>query len=106
MKKSGLADSPFFTPPSPVVPPQEAASEKVSAAKSERNNERTIFRSEKRTVSLPMKRRKRRYSFELYEDQITQIKRLKYEAEMAGERLFLSDIVCQALDAYFQNKAI
>ena len=69
-------------------------------------NERTIFRTHEqpngRTVVAPKRRTTRRYSFEFYEDQILRLKQVKFEAEMRGEVLYLSDIVRQALDRYFE----
>jgi hypothetical protein len=83
---------------------------------SERNSERTIFRTEqrsqqrteKRTVKktkpqLPIKRQTRRYSFEFYDDQLTRLRQLKIEAEMRGERIVLSVMVRDALDAYLKK---
>lgn len=78
----------------------DAESERISERKTVRNSERT----ENRTLSLPEKRRATRYSFEFYEDQIVKIKRLKYEAEQAGQKVSLSDIARQALDEYLADK--
>ena len=102
--KSGLADSPFFT--KPVIPsPKPEANGRTVERNTERSNERTIFRSEKRTADLPTKRLTKRYSFEFYEDQLMKLKQLRYQAEMDGKRISLSDIVRQALDDYLQKKA-
>lgn len=73
--------------------------------KPERTEVRTEFRSEKRSVSLPTKRLTRRYSFEFYDDQITEIKRLKHELDMAGERVSMSDIVRKALDSFLNKNS-
>jgi hypothetical protein len=102
MKKSGLADSPFFSPPAskPIQEGENRTTERIS----ERTESRTDNRSEKRTDALPTKRRTKRYSFEFYEDQLIKLKHLKYEAEMGGKILTLSDIVRVALDAYLQDK--
>lgn len=62
---------------------------------------RSEDRPEERTVLLPVKRRTKRYSFEFYEDQISEIKRIKIETEMIGENIALSEIVREALDHYF-----
>ena len=100
MKKSGLADSPFFQP---VV----TSSTKTVAQdifESERFSERKTERTEKRTLPLPEKRRTTRYSFEFYDDQIMKIKRLKFEAEQTGQKITLSDIARQALDEYLKDK--
>ena len=72
----------------------------------ERTEFRTEMRSEKRTVTLPYKRRTKRYSFEFYEDQLIVLKRLKYEAEMTGERVNLSDFAREALDEYLKAKGL
>lgn len=105
MKKSGLADSPFFK----AIETEEARStdsQTIFTAEpiSERNSERTETRAEYRTLPLPTKRRSTRYSFEFFEDQIVKIKRLKFEAEQAGQKLSLSDIARQALDDYLADK--
>jgi len=120
MKKTGLADSPFFqhSPPltvgsaQQVIHPPETErktvrkSERVNTRSPERPNEkpndRTDNRSEKRTPDVPTKRLTKRYSFEFYEDQVTQLKQLKYRAELRGESTTLSAIVRHALDLYLQ----
>jgi hypothetical protein len=134
MKSSGLADSPFFKPStplseppkpesSPVVYSQKAAqanntSDSVQISKStdeqldERNSERKIERtefrtenrSEKTTSLFPRKRRSTRYSFEFYEDQILKLKAMKHEAEMNGEKVTLSDLAREALDQFLDHK--
>jgi len=68
-----------------------------------RANQRTEYRSEKRSVQLPVKRRTKRYSFEFYDDQISHIKRIKIETELAGENISLSEVVREALDYYFET---
>ena len=70
----------------------------------ERNSERTVFRSENRTVSLPLKRRTKRYSFEFYEDQLMRLKQLKLQTEMSGENVALSEMVRTALDEFLRDK--
>jgi hypothetical protein len=65
---------------------------------------RKCVRSEKRTVNLPIKRRTKRYSFEFYEDQLIQLKKLKYQAEMTGEQITQSDMVREALDLYLKER--
>lgn len=96
-KKSGLADSPFFSN-SPQTPERHTAVV-YSNEKTERKTERT----ENRTPPLPDKRRTKRYSYEFFEDQIMAVKRLKYEADMAGERVSQSDFVRDALDRYLEH---
>jgi hypothetical protein len=69
----------------------------------ERNTVRKSARSEIRSVDVPVRRRTKRYSFEFYEDQIIRLRQIKIETEMKGESIFLSDIVRQALDEYFEK---
>ena len=61
-------------------------------------------RTEIRTVQKPTKRLTRRYSFEFFDDQINKLRRLKYKAEIRGERLTLSDMARQALDNYLETR--
>jgi hypothetical protein len=104
MKKTGLADSPFFAAtPQTLAPVRE---EQAIFSQSERNTERTEIRSEKRTVELPTKRRTTRYSFEFYEDQLMRLKQLKYQAEVEGKKVFLSDFVREAVELYLKDKGI
>ncbi|MCB9437319.1 MAG: hypothetical protein H6673_10065 [Anaerolineales bacterium] len=100
MKKSGLADSPFFQ--DATQGGHEVYTRSAPARKSEPTEVRTENRSEKRPV-LPTRRLARRYSFEFYDDQIQTLKRLKFEAESQGQRLTLSDLVREALDQYLQR---
>lgn len=116
MKKSGLADSPFFshanTSPVEVLNNAGENSERTVERNPEQTNERTVFRSETRTTerahdrteTLPFKRRTKRYSFEFYEDQLFQLKRLKYESELSGKNASLSEFVRHALDLYLQDE--
>jgi hypothetical protein len=71
--------------------------------KSVRNSDRSEIRTKKRTVDLPVRRTTKRYSFEFYEDQILRLRKIKIEAGLEGESIFLSEIVRRALDEYFQN---
>jgi hypothetical protein len=102
MKKTGLADSPFFSP----TPPKrdEQANDRTGERISERSQNRTDFRTEKRTDDLPAKRRTKRYSFEFYDDQLIKLKHLKYQAEIEGKSISLSEIVRQALDSYLKDR--
>ena len=91
------------TPGTPVIVPNE------------RNSARTVFRSEERselrsenrtvatpTMTLPVRRQPRRYSFEFYDDQLAKLRQLKLQADMRGERIILSEMVRQALDRYLE----
>jgi hypothetical protein len=72
---------------------------------SERTEIRPENRSEMRSVRIPIKHKRltRRYSFEFYDDQITQVKGIKHDLDMAGERVSMSDIVRDALDEYLNK---
>ena len=69
-----------------------------------RTEEHAEIRSELRTVSLPIKRRTKRYSFEFYDDQIQQIRLIKIQTEIDGETIAMSEIVRQAVDQYLNKK--
>lgn len=91
----------------PIQKPEKSKPE-IQIVATERNSERTEFRTENRSVSpvplFPSKRRSTRYSFEFYEDQILKLKALKHKAEMRGEKVTLSDIAREALDLYLKDK--
>lgn len=87
-------------------PTKEAQSERNTDRSSERTELRTEVRSENRSVTLPLKRRTKRYSFEFYEDQIVKLKQLKIQAEMDGESITLSDMARIAMDEYLQDKQV
>jgi hypothetical protein len=89
------------TPPAPIRP--LPAEERTIERSSVRSENRTEKRTEIRTVELPIRRPARRYSFEFYDDQIVEMKRLKHEAEMRGEKVSLSDIARQAIDVYLER---
>ena len=63
----------------------------------------TEKRSEKRPVRLPIKRRTKRNSFEFYEDQLDEIKKIKIETELDGASISQSEIVREAIDFYFKT---
>ena len=104
MKKSGLADSPFFTLPSQR--PQIVEHENPMPVENEQKSERTEIRSEKRTPIRTRKRRTIRYSFQFYEDQISKLKQLKYQSEIAGDNLNLYDLAREAFDQYLKDKSV
>lgn len=108
MKKSGLADSPFFQTSSTSLDKGREVFDAASTARSnERTNEdanvRTENRSLFRTVDLPQKRLTKRYSFEFYEDQIIALKQLRVRAELDGRNLNLSQLVRHALDLFLEQ---
>ena len=69
----------------------------------ERNTVRKSERTDIRSVSVPVRRLTKRYSFEFFEDQLIRLRQIKIEAEMKGESIFLSQIVRQALDEFFDK---
>jgi len=104
-KPSGLADSPFFS----SEPSSTPASVSVFQGETRQPNEgecteiRTDNRATER-LNIPIKRRTKRYSFEFYDDQLLKLKTLKHRAEMRGERVYLSDMVREALDYYLRDR--
>ena len=78
---------------------QSEKNERISVRKSDSSE----IRSEKRTVDLPIRRTTKRYSFEFYEDQILRLRKIKIEAGLEGESIFLSEIVRRAMDEYFEK---
>ena len=91
------------------IKPRLTGKEDVSPDRSEirtenRTEEHAEIRSELRTVSLPIKRRTKRYSFEFYDDQIQQIRLIKIQTEIDGETIAMSEIVRQAVDQYLNKK--
>jgi hypothetical protein len=105
MRKSGLADSPFFTPLSSPMQAENSGLQK-SERPSERTEKRTVYRAENRSESLPTKRRTKRYSFEFYQDQLDTLKRLKARCAQSGEQITLSEIVRHALDRYLRDQQL
>ncbi len=94
-------------PPSPE--PQPAVSEtRPKAVPSRRSPERPNERTPKRAHATPNartgdrlpRRSVKRYSFELYDDQIEHVKRLALEDQLRGGTLNMSVIVRQAIDRY------
>jgi hypothetical protein len=99
-----LQDTGFFrraktAEPTPVSPaPVELMAENRTPERAmTRTGERTVERPPART---PVRRRARRYSFEIYEDQIERVKRLALEDQLRGGTLNQSEIVRSALDHY------
>lgn len=101
-KKSGLADSPFFVSPTVVSPKTETpsdANERTPVRTPERSNTRTVERVNARTSE----RKIIRHSFQIYEDQLEQMRKLVAMKAMAGEKLQLADIAKVALDDYLNH---
>ena len=93
---ASLPDTPKTVPvPSPSSTNQvERESERINERKTERVTER---------LSLPIKRKARRQSFEIYDDQMTILKQMKREAEDKGENLPTSVLVREAIDLYLKK---
>jgi len=82
---------------------KEKEAERTEPRSEKRTEIRSEYRSEKRTVRFPVKRQTKRYSFEFFEDQISEIKKIKIETELEGENISMSEIVREALDHYFET---
>jgi hypothetical protein len=111
MKKSGLADSPFFQSPSQRIEVQREPQPIFQA--SERSNVRTSerpvrvddpvrpVRSERPERSI--KREIKRHSFEFYRDQIDRLQEVKIAYMRSGEMRSMSAIVREAIDDYLER---
>lgn len=99
MKKSGLADSPFFIASSSKVMDEDenGSTERIT----ERSEKRTDYRTEKRSDDFPVKRRTKRYSFEFYEDQLIKFVRRQTKWDTSGSKR--RDTFAQA---YTKNYAV
>ncbi len=109
-KRSGLADSPFFTAPAnrdtQVAPPVAPASDPVPGVPPVRGV--LDVRDEPRGLPVPpgrpAKRIRRRHPFDIYEDQLERLKELKLQAMRRGEEASMSRMVREALDAYLKKQ--
>jgi hypothetical protein len=125
MKKSGLADSPFFTPPTPpsVVAVQPGTQADVFIASgtdkkklssnvqtfkrtNERMNERTFERTHERSnVQKPAKRQIKRESFDVYEDQVQAIEELQLRRRRErGKHVTKGEVIRDLLDEILSQK--
>lgn len=122
MKKSGLADSPFFAQtvnaerrpdtslPSLInlapVPNQTVKDDMVRTP--ERVNRRTDEQANARTGELPKslsgKRVIKRQSYNVYADQHEALQRLEATGSLSGKGIFISEMVREALDDYLKNE--
>lgn len=108
-KRSGLADSPFFTAPAnqdaPTAPPAAPATDPVPGVPSVRGV--LDVRDEPPALPVPPvrppKRIRRRHPFDIYEDQLERLKGLKTRAMRRGEEASMSRMVREALDAYLDK---
>lgn len=110
-KRSGLADSPFFTAPAsrdvPVALPSAPATDPVPGGPPVRGV--LDVRDEPPGLAVPpvrpAKRIRRRHPFDIYEDQLECLKELKTRAMRRGEETSMSRMVREALDAYLDKNA-
>jgi hypothetical protein len=112
MKKSGLADSPFFQSPPRPVETQRTAEQPVYQAPPQPND-----RTSERPVRVddpvrpvrdvlperPIRREIRRHSFEFYRDQIERLQEIKIAYMRSGEMKSMSAIVREAVDDYLKR---
>ena len=100
-KKSGLADSPFFTnPPSPQTEANSEANTRTPVRTPERVNTRTGERLNARTGE----RKIIRHSFNIYQDQLEALKRMVARKTLQSESVNLSDLVREALDTFLNKQ--
>lgn len=84
----------------------ERTDEQANTRTDERPNERTGERPNAPTKTpKPAKRDIIRHSFQFYEDQLTQLKRLRAQKELQGEPCHLSDLVRQAIDDFLAKES-
>ena len=104
-KRSGLADSPFFSSP---------AEENISAYPAEDPVPRVPAVGDVRPVhpvpselpvppARPTKRVLKHHPFDIYIDQLERLKELKLQAMRRGEEASMSRMVREALDAYLKK---
>lgn len=109
-KRSGLADSPFFTAPAnrdtQVTPPVTPVSNPVPGVPPVRGV--LDVRDEPPGLPVPparpTKRIRRRHPFDIYEDQLERLKELKLQTMRRGEEASMSRMVREALDAYLKKQ--
>ena len=110
-KRSGLADSPFFTTPAgrdaPAASPSSGTSETVPGVPPVRGvlDVRHVPAGQTVLAVRPAKRIRRRHPFDIYEDQLERLKELKTRAMRRGEEASMSRMVREALDAYLDKHA-
>lgn len=78
--------------------------ERSNTRTEEQPNERTGERPNAPTqAAKPAERAIIRHSFQFYQDQLTQLKRLRAQKELQGEPCHLSDLVRQAVDDFLDQ---
>jgi hypothetical protein len=98
--KSGLADSPFFAPPTVVTKEKvEEANTRTPVRTPERPNTRTRERVNARTGE----RKIIRHSFNIYEDQLEALRRSIARKTLQGQNINLSNLVREAIDNFLNR---
>ena len=105
-KRSGLADSPFFTAPArhdPAADPAAAAANDpvppVPPARDVRD-ERPVPSALPVLPVPPAKRTLKRHPFDIYADQLERLRVVKAQAMRRGEDASMSRMVREALEAF------
>jgi hypothetical protein len=96
-KRSGLADSPFFSSPSASDSPVPEAKDSVPSVPDVRDVRGIL------PVRLP-NRVLKRHPFDIYVDQLERLKDLKAQALRQGEEASMSRMVREALDQYMKGR--
>ncbi len=107
MKKSGLADSPFFRDIPPPAPQETQATAPVRP--DDRTDERANGGDGRTPVRVfergrPQKRLIKRHAFEIYEDQLETLKKRKAEAMLSGQEKSMSEMVRNAIDRFLEKE--
>lgn len=110
--RSELSDSAFFRQPGsgsePLRPPAEPQGRPLSVSSSELNDrpaDQPWARSHDRSGDrMPARRHIRRASFEVYQDQLDDLRRFSLDEKMRGELGSMSEMVREGLDAYIEQR--
>jgi len=89
--------------PAPAVAPDVHAKaiKEPNVRTSERLNTAPVNRTSERTNGRPQRRSLIRHTFDIYQDQLTALRKLQLEAlTLDGSKLALGEMVREALDAY------
>jgi hypothetical protein len=105
--KRATVDDPTPSLPTPMVQPQSLPETRVTAPHSpapqteQGTNEETFDRSNERSVE----RRKVRHTFDIFQDQLSSLRKLQLEREETfGKRYLLGDLVQEALDLFITKQ--
>ena len=109
-KRSGLADSPFFTAPAsrdvPADPPTASLVDPVPRVPAV-GDVRPVHPVPSELPVPPVRPTKRvlkHHPFDIYIDQLERLKELKLQAMRRGEEASMSRMVREALDAYLKKQ--